>query len=60
MEKKQHWKKLDHVAFAFMLPPIVLGLVFVMIGEHDLAGSAFIVLLGLWIVAFVYDLWEAV
>lgn len=51
--KKQasHWKKIDHIAFALMLPFLVLEFF-----QHNI--SNYVILIVLWLIAFIYDLYE--
>ncbi|MFH1294561.1 MAG: hypothetical protein ABIH90_01300 [Candidatus Aenigmatarchaeota archaeon] len=51
MSQTMHWKKLDHVTFALMLPFIVREFF-----EHDTWNMVAITIL--WSIALFYDLYE--
>lgn len=44
MNNLKHWMKPDHITFLLIAPAILLGMEYAA--------------LGLWIIAFLYDLWE--
>lgn len=51
MSQVSHWKKLDHVTFALMLPFLALELF-----QHNTMNIAAVLIL--WAVAFAYDVYE--
>jgi VanZ family protein len=50
-KQTSHWKKTDHIAFALMLPFLVMEF-----SEHNIVNWAAIAIL--WVIALLYDLYE--